>query len=126
MQTALILLALAIIALLIFASTKPGQYTVSRSIAINASAEKIHATINTPREFERWSPYSLKDPQMTNTYSGPTSGVGARNGHVQAAASLEQHAAGGSSSTGSSTSSSNSSSSEGEASAPRQPVSAVR
>lgn len=79
MQTALILLALAIIALLIFASTKPGQYTVSRSIAIKASAEKIHATINTPREFERWSPYSLKDPQMTNTYSGPTSGVGARN-----------------------------------------------
>jgi hypothetical protein len=79
MQTALIVLALAIIALLIFASTKPGQYTVRRSVSINASAEKIHATINTPREFERWSPYSPKDPQMTNTYSGAASGVGARN-----------------------------------------------
>jgi Polyketide cyclase / dehydrase and lipid transport len=82
MQTAFILLALVVLVVLIYASTKPGQYTISRSVSINAGAEKIHATINTPREFERWSPYSPKDPQMSNTYSGPERGVGARNEFV--------------------------------------------
>ena len=77
----LILIALVIVIaiVLIFAATKPDAYTVSRSQLINASAEQLYAIINTPREFERWSPYAPKDPQMQNTYSGPASGVGARN-----------------------------------------------
>lgn len=80
--TILILLALAIAAVLILASTKPDEYTVSRSQLINAKPDALHAIINTPREFERWSPYSPKDPQMQNTYSGPASGVGARTDFV--------------------------------------------
>lgn len=74
----LIVLALAIVAVLILAATRPDVYTVSRSLRIEAPADKLHAIINTPREFERWSPYAPKDPQMKNTYSGPASGVGAR------------------------------------------------
>lgn len=74
-----IVLVLAIAAVLILAATKPDAYTVSRNVLINAPADKLHAIINTPREFERWSPYSPKDLQMKNTYSGPASGVGARN-----------------------------------------------
>lgn len=74
----LIVLALAVIAVLVLAAVRPDAYTVSRSLLINALAEKLHAIINTPREFERWSPYAPKDLQMTNTYSGPASGVGAR------------------------------------------------
>lgn len=77
-----IVLILALTALLIYAATKPDAYSVSRSLLINAPADKLHAIINTPREFERWSPYSPKDPQMKNTYSGPASGVGARNDFV--------------------------------------------
>lgn len=79
LNTILIVLALVIAAVLILAATKPDVYTVSRSQIISAPAEQLHAIINTPREFERWSPYSPKDPQMTNNYSGPASGVGARN-----------------------------------------------
>ena len=82
LTTLLILLALAITALLIYASSRPNDMTVSRTQLIQASAEQLHAIINTPREFERWSPYAAKDPQMTNTYSGPASGVGARNDFV--------------------------------------------
>jgi hypothetical protein len=78
-QTILISLALIVIALLVFAASKPDEYTVSRSLAMHASAEKLYAIINTPREFERWSPYSPRDPQLKNSYSGPASGVGARN-----------------------------------------------
>ncbi len=82
LTTVLIVLALAIAALLIYASTRPDDLTVTRSQLINAPADKLHAIINTPREFERWSPYSPKDPSMTNSYSGPVSGVGARNDFV--------------------------------------------
>jgi hypothetical protein len=78
----LIVLTLAIAVVLIIAVTKPDAYTVSRNQLIDASADRLHAIINTPREFERWSPYSPKDPQMQNTYSGPTSGVGARTDFV--------------------------------------------
>lgn len=77
-KISLIVLALAITAVLVLAATRPDVYTVSRSQLINAPADKLHAIINTPREFERWSPYAPKDPQMKNTYSGPASGVGAR------------------------------------------------
>lgn len=77
-KISLIVLAVAIVAILILAAAKPDVYTVGRSQVINAPADKIHAIINTPREFERWSPYAPKDPQMKNTYSGPASGVGAR------------------------------------------------
>jgi hypothetical protein len=82
MQTILILLLLAVAIVLAIAATKPGEYTVSRSLSINASADKLYAIINTPKEFERWSPYSPKDPAMVNRYSGPASGVGARNDFV--------------------------------------------
>ncbi len=78
----LIIVALLILGVLAFAATRPDEYTVSRSQLINAPADKLHAIINTPREFEKWSPYSPKDPHMKNTYSGPASGVGARTEFV--------------------------------------------
>jgi hypothetical protein len=78
----LMVVAVALVAVLAYAATRPDVITVSRSQLINAPADKLHALINTPREFERWSPYSPKDPQMKNTYSGPASGVGARNDFV--------------------------------------------
>ncbi|MFM7332045.1 MAG: SRPBCC family protein [Brachymonas sp.] len=78
-QLALTILAIALLAVLAYAATKPDSYTVSRSQRINAPAELLHGIINTPREFEKWSPYSPRDPQLKNTYSGPASGVGARN-----------------------------------------------
>ena len=77
-----LVLALAVATVLIIAAKRPDALTVSRSQLINASPATLHAIINTPREFERWSPYSPKDPQMKNTYSGPASGVGARTDFV--------------------------------------------
>ncbi len=84
-EVVLIVTAVAVVAVaavLAYAATKPGNLTVSRSLVINASADQLHRIINTPREFERWSPYSPKDPQLKNTYSGPASGVGSRNDFV--------------------------------------------
>ena len=77
-KIALLVITAAVGVVLAYAATKPDSYTVSRSQVINAPAEQLYAIINTPREFERWSPYQARDPQLKNTYSGPASGVGAR------------------------------------------------
>ena len=78
----LIIILAALLVVLAYAATKPDASTIRRSLLINTSPDKLHAVINTPREFEKWSPYSPKDPQMKNTYSGPANGVGARNDFV--------------------------------------------
>lgn len=77
-KIALLVITAGVGTVLAYAATKPDSYTVSRSQVINAPAEQLYAIINAPREFERWSPYQARDPQLKNTYSGPASGVGAR------------------------------------------------
>jgi uncharacterized protein YndB with AHSA1/START domain len=78
----LIAIVIALLAVLAYAATQPDSSTITRSQLINAPADKLYAIISTPRDFEKWSPYSPKDPQMKNSYSGPASGVGARNDFV--------------------------------------------
>jgi hypothetical protein len=78
LKISLAVVALLISALLIYAATKPDSFTVQRTVSIQASPQKLHALINAPREFDKWSPYNRKDPQMSISYSGPASGVGAR------------------------------------------------
>ena len=56
----------------------PSKYTVSRSIAINAPAEKVYALIRSPLDWPRWTVWNQRDPAMRITYSGPPSGAGAR------------------------------------------------
>ena len=77
-KIALLVITAAVGVVLAYAATKPDSYNVSRSQVINAPVEQLYAIINTPREFERWSPYQARYPQLKNTYSGPASGVGAR------------------------------------------------
>jgi uncharacterized protein YndB with AHSA1/START domain len=74
---ALLALALAIAALLIYAATRPDTLQVQRSARIAAPAEKIFPLINDMRSFNRWNPYEKKDPQLKGSYSGPAAGPGA-------------------------------------------------
>ncbi len=53
-------------------------YTVSRSATIDAPPEQVYAHIVDLRKMEAWSPWEKMDPNMTKTYSGAESGVGAR------------------------------------------------
>jgi len=71
------LLAVAVAAILGFAATKPDTMTVSRSIMVEAPAEQIYPHIADFRQWESWSPWEKRDPQMTRTYSGADSGIGA-------------------------------------------------
>ncbi len=66
-----------LVALLVFAATKPDTFRVQRSTSINAPPEKIIALINDYRSWGAWSPWEKKDPAMKRTYSGAASGKGA-------------------------------------------------
>lgn len=73
----LLVLAIAIGGLLLYASTKPDDFAYTRSATISAPAERIFPLIADFHQWRAWSPYENKDPQMTRTLSGAPSGVGA-------------------------------------------------
>jgi uncharacterized protein YndB with AHSA1/START domain len=81
MSTALTIaavIAVAIVALLLYASTKPDTFHVERSVLIQAAPEAIFPHINDLHQWDAWTPYN-KDPAMKKTYSGSSAaGVGAR------------------------------------------------
>lgn len=72
-----VILAIAIAAILVLASTKPSTLRVQRTIRIKAPAEKIFPLIDDFHQWLKWSPYETKDPAMKRTYSGAERGKGA-------------------------------------------------
>jgi uncharacterized protein YndB with AHSA1/START domain len=70
-----IVLAILIVLLLLFAAIRPGTLRIQRSIVINAPPEKIFALINDPHRWKDWQPQ--EDATTTRTFNGPASGVGA-------------------------------------------------
>lgn len=72
-STVLVLAALVLVLALLF----PNDYTVERSVMINAPAEKIYPLIATPKEWKNWSVWNQRDPAMQMSYSGPEAGNGA-------------------------------------------------
>lgn len=72
------LIVVAVIVLLIYASTRPDSFRVQRSITIKAPADKIFPEVNDLRAQQSWSPWEAKDPAMKRSYSGERSGKGAR------------------------------------------------
>ncbi|TAL25899.1 MAG: polyketide cyclase [Aquabacterium sp.] len=76
-KTILLVLAVALVALLAYAATRPDTFAVTRSATIQAPAQKLHPLIADLRAFNTWNPYAKKDPAMRITYRGPASGPGA-------------------------------------------------
>ena len=72
-----IVLVVAIIAILIFAATRPATYHVERSTTIAAAPEKISPLVNDFHNWDQWSPWAKLDPNMRVSYSGPPAGQGA-------------------------------------------------
>jgi uncharacterized protein YndB with AHSA1/START domain len=72
-----LIVAGALIGVLGYAATKPDTFTVQRSIAINASPEKIYPLIADFKNWGAWSPFEKMDPSMKRTMSGAASGTGA-------------------------------------------------
>lgn len=72
-----VLLAVVVIAVLIFAATKPDRFHIERTVSIHAPAERIYPLIENFSNWAKWSPYEKLDPAMKKSLSGAASGVGA-------------------------------------------------
>ncbi|HEX5104392.1 MAG TPA: SRPBCC family protein [Pirellulaceae bacterium] len=71
---------LALIAMLVFVVpfALPSRYRVVRTVTINAPPAAIHPSVNTLKEWPKWSAWTTERyPDMKITYFGPESGVGA-------------------------------------------------
>jgi uncharacterized protein YndB with AHSA1/START domain len=66
-----------ITAILLFADTRPNAIQVTRSITIQAPAEKIFPLIDDFRHWPGWAPLDKEDPTIKRIYSGEESGAGA-------------------------------------------------
>lgn len=64
-------------ALLLFAATRPGSFSVERRIVVQAPADKIQPFITDFRRWPAWSPWEKIDPAMQRTLGGAPAGVGA-------------------------------------------------
>ncbi len=72
-----IVIALLIAGVLVFAATKPDIFRVERKAVIQAPPEKVFALINDFSQWAAWSPWEKKDPGMKRSFSTITSGKGA-------------------------------------------------
>jgi ribosome-associated toxin RatA of RatAB toxin-antitoxin module len=75
----LAVVVIAVTSLLAYASTRPTDYRVERSLVIAAEPSVVFALVNDFARWPQWSPWAKLDPQMKNEISTPSSGVGAKN-----------------------------------------------
>ena len=68
---AILLLAVVVIAM------QPSEYRVVRTAQIAAPPEAVFAQVNDLHKWDAWSPWARLDPQVKNTFEGPTEGTGA-------------------------------------------------
>lgn len=68
---------LSVLAVLIYAATKPDTFHVQRATRIKATPEKIFPFINDLHAWLGWSPYEQKDPDLKRSFSGSRQGPGA-------------------------------------------------
>jgi carbon monoxide dehydrogenase subunit G len=68
----------ALIALLLFAATRPDTFSMSRSITVAVPQDQVFALINDLKSFNAWNPWAVKEPEAKITYErSDTAGVGA-------------------------------------------------
>jgi hypothetical protein len=72
-----IIIAVIVIGIVAYASTRPDTFSCERKIIINAPAEKIFPHINDFKNWLAWSAYEKKDPGMKRSYGATTIGKGA-------------------------------------------------
>lgn len=70
-------IVVAITGIVLFADTRPNIIQVTRSITIQAPAEKIFPLIDDFHHWPGWAPQDKEDPTMKRIYSGEESGAGA-------------------------------------------------
>lgn len=52
------------------------DFTISRSVHVDADSATVHALVDDFHEWVHWSPWEGTDPDLQRTYTGPSRGVG--------------------------------------------------
>jgi uncharacterized protein YndB with AHSA1/START domain len=73
----IIIAAVLIAVVLVFAAMKPSTFHLQRSITIKAPTEKIFPLVNDFHNWSAWEAQDKGDAGIQRTYSGPAAGVGA-------------------------------------------------
>jgi len=76
-KTLLAGIAVVILGLLGYASTRPDTFSVERSTTIQAPPDRIYPYLADFHQWRAWSPWEKLDPAMKRTFSGAASGKGA-------------------------------------------------
>lgn len=76
LPTIALIIAVVIIAILLYAMTRPDTFRIERSATINAPPEKIFPFINEFPNWVHWSPWEKLDPELKRTRTGPPAGKG--------------------------------------------------
>ena len=71
------LLAIAVVTILIMASTVPSTFRYERQAVIGAPEDVVYAQLEDFHRWGAWSPWEKLDPAMKKTFEGPDEGVGA-------------------------------------------------
>jgi len=79
MSNIVLVVAIILIAFLVFVSTRPNTFTIKRRIAIKAKPETIYPLLADfhGNGWGKWSPWEELDPELKRTFSGAHDGVGA-------------------------------------------------
>lgn len=77
MVTAIVVVVLLVAVLLAYLSAQPSDFRITRTLSINAPAQELYGMAADLRNFNKWNPFALQDPQLKLTYSGADVGKGA-------------------------------------------------
>lgn len=76
LKKVLLVLGLIVGVFAVYIAVLPSEYSVARSIEIDAPPEAVFPHVNDLKKWESWSPWAKRDPNMQMTYEGAESGVG--------------------------------------------------
>src|SRR5215469_8630448 len=76
LPTILIAIAAIIVLFAIFVSTRPPEFSISRTGRISAPPDVVFENVNDLHKWEAWSPWAKLDPNAKSTFAGPIAGPG--------------------------------------------------
>ncbi len=69
--------AAVVLVLAVVISLRPSDFHVERSLAMAAPPARVFEEVNNLHQWEAWSPWAKRDPNMKKSYEGPEAGAGA-------------------------------------------------
>jgi hypothetical protein len=79
LKSLIVLLSIILVLFVIIGFSLPKNYTVSRSIVIDATPQQIHKYVNNLKKWPKWSPFAENDPTLVFNMGDKTSGEGANS-----------------------------------------------